>query len=73
MKREQLWSVGLLNKRTHANLRLLVWADCNPDAAARKLKGALIGEDCEYALRNVKPEYNDTGTGHVYREVPGDE
>lgn len=72
MKKETLWSVGLLNLRTHANLRLLVWAEKSAEAAA-KLDGVLTGFGCEYALRNVKPEYDETGNAHETREVPDDE
>ena len=67
-KREQLFSVGLLNNHTHAKLRLMVWA-ADADAAAEKLRGVLTGAGCEYTWRNTLPEYNATGTDHVYREV----
>ena len=70
-KREQLFSVGLTCNKTHAKLRLMVWA-ADADAAAEKLRGVLTGAGCEYSWRNTLPEYNATGTDHVYREVADD-
>ena len=65
---ERLWSVGLLNKRTHNRLRLLVWAETQT-AAEDKLRGVLFGDGCEYELRNTIPEPYLEGDGPVSREV----
>ena len=69
---EQLWSVGLLNKRTHARLRLMVWGRDRADAEA-KLDGVLFGDGCEYDLRNTIPEpaIGDGKPVNRYVEVNG--
>lgn len=70
-KREQLFSVGLTCNKTHAKLRLMVWA-ADADAAAEKLRGVLTGAGCEYSWRNTKPEFAEDGIRYVYREVADD-
>jgi hypothetical protein len=70
-KTETLWSVGMTNNRTHARLRLLVWAADLAEAEA-KLAGTLLGEGCEYTHTNTKPEYDTSEypmIKHLKREI----
>ena len=61
----------MTNNRTHARLRLLVWAE-DPAEAVAKLTGSLLGEGCEYTHTNTKPEYDTSeypSNRHLRREV----
>lgn len=70
--KEYLWSVGLLDTRTHNKLRLRVWAASAQEAEA-KLTGVLIGDCCEYILRNTVQEPQMSFDPPVTREVSGND
>lgn len=55
---EQLFSVGIKDKRTGEKTNLRIWAK-NVDEATSKICGVLLGFDTEYAWTGSGPVYGN--------------